>query len=72
LQIFLKDNKELLNEIKTRFENFSQSGDFVGRYLLSQALLQIFKGSKQQKSKALLKTEMALAGVNITDAGGSC
>ena len=68
---FLKDNKELLNEIKTRFENFSQSGDFVGRYLLSQALLQILKVATTE-SKALLKTEMALAGVNITDAGGSC
>jgi len=55
LQIFLKDNKELLNEIKTRFENFSQSGDFVGRYLLSQALLQILKVANKQKSKALLK-----------------
>ena len=68
---FLKDNKELLNEIKARFEGFVELGDFVGRYLLSQALLQILKVATE-KSKELLAAEMALKGINITDAGGSC
>jgi len=68
---FLKDNKALLNQLKARFEGFTEVGDFVSRYLLSQSLLQILKVATTE-SKALLKTEMALAGVNITDAGGSC
>ena len=68
---FLKDNKELLNEIKARFEGFVELGDFVGRYLLSQALLQILKVATE-KSKDLLSAELAVAGINITDSGGSC
>ena len=68
---FLKDNKALLNEIKTRFEGFTEVGDFVSRYLLSQSLLQILK-TATEKSKKLLSAEMALKGVNVTDTKGSC
>ena len=68
---FLKDNKALLNQLKARFEGFTEVGDFVSRYLLSQSLLQILK-TATEKSKKLLSAEIALKGVNVTDTKGSC
>jgi len=68
---FMNGNRELLLEIKKRFEDFLESGDLISRYLLAQALLQILK-TATEKSKELLSAELAVAGINITDSGGSC
>ena len=71
IERFMNDNEALLNELKDRFAGFLESGDLIGRYLLSKALFEILRVTGEA-SKELLKTEMSQRGLNITDAKGSC
>ncbi len=71
LKRFMNDNEALLNEIKARFAGFIESGDLIGKFLLSKALFEILRVTGQA-TKELLKQEMQRQGVNITDTKGSC
>ena len=71
IERFMNDNKALLNEIKDRFAGFLESGDLIGRYLLSKALFEILRVTGEA-SKELLKQEMSQRGINVTAKSGSC
>lgn len=68
---FMQSNGELLNEIKNRFEGFLDSGDLVGKFLLSKALFEILQVTGEA-TKSALKAELAEHGLNITNVKGNC
>ena len=73
IQRFMKDNEKLLNEVKDRFAGFLESGDPVGKYLLSMALFEILRTVKDA-SKALMKAEIAerFGLSHLMDTEGKC
>ena len=71
IERFMKNNKELLNEIKDRFAGFLESGDLISRYLLSKALFEILRVTGEA-TKELLRYEMQEQGINLTDVKGHC
>ena len=68
----MERNEPLLNEVKDRFAEFLESGDLIGRYLLSMALFEILRVTGEA-TKDLLKQEMQEQhGINLMDTEGIC
>ena len=68
---FMNDNRKLLNEIKQQYADMLESGDLVGRFLLSKALMEILTIATKA-GQELLKAEMSQQGINVTTNKGSC
>lgn len=72
IERFMNDKKELLNEIKQTYADMLESGDLVGRFLLSKALMEILTIATEA-GKELLKREMQERhGVNLMNTEGKC
>lgn len=71
IERFMNDNEALLNEIKQQYADMLESGDLVGRFLLSKALLEILTIATEA-GQELLKAEMSQQGINVTTNKGSC
>jgi len=72
IERFMKDNENLLNEIKQKYADMLESGDLTGRFLLSRALMEIVKVTTQAGQELLRYEMMAGQGINIAAKKGSC
>ena len=71
LEEFMKNNEELLNNIKDRFAGFLENGDVVSKFLLMKAVMEIIR-TVGEASKILMKHELQQQGINITSVKGTC
>ena len=67
---FRADNSDLLDALRNRFVSFQESGDTVGKYLLSQALIEVLTAAHKAASEAL-QDKQREAKANLVPVGGS-